>query len=364
MSQPLTPARVSSPGRILRRELEARGWTQKDLANIMGRPHQTINGIIQGSKQITPETAIELAKALGTSAELWTSLESKYRLYVARKQSKHSSEDDDIARKGRLYGFAPVAEMIKRGWIAGADSVNELEEQVCRFFDISRVGQMPQLAISCRQAEDRNPQTSAQMAWARRVENIAREQVVPGFDRKRLKAAIPEILSYALVPEGVELVSTKLRSLGVRFVIVPQLDKTFLDGAAFYLEGNPVIALTLRYDRIDNFWFTLMHEVGHIVAGHKGSYLDNMDDIKVNGEETEANQLAASWLLNEQQLTHFVGKTMPYFSAKKVIAFAQTQQRHPGIVVGRLQRDGVMPYENLSKLKVKVKSHLEKQMYQ
>jgi addiction module HigA family antidote len=83
MTQTLAPARVSSPGRILGRELEARGWTQKDLAEIMGRPHQTINGIIKGNKHITPETAIELADALGTSAEFWTNLEAKYRLHIA-----------------------------------------------------------------------------------------------------------------------------------------------------------------------------------------------------------------------------------------------------------------------------------------
>lgn len=363
MSQLLTPARVSPPGRILKRELEARGWTQKDLAEIMERPHQTINGIVNGNKQITPETALGLAEALGTSAELWTTLESKYRLYLAKKDSAQSSDDSNIARKSRLYSFAPISEMTKRGWLSTADTIDEMEEQVCRFFNISHLQETPQLAVSCRQAENRTPETSAQMAWAKRVENIAREQAVSEFDRERLKAAVPEILSYASAPEGVELVAEKLRSLGVHFAILPQLSKTFLDGAAFYLEGRPVIALTLRYDRIDNFWFTLMHEIGHIVAGHKGSYLDDMDNLEVNQEETEANQLSASWLLNEQELMSFVRSTKPYFSEKKVLDFARSQQRHPGIVVGRLQRNGDLSYKNLNKLKVRVKHHLADQIH-
>lgn len=364
MSQLLTPARVSPPGRILKRELEARGWTQKALAEIMGRPHQTINGIVNGNKQITPETAIELAEALGTSAELWTNLESKYRLHAAKKESEHSSNNNEIARRSWLYSFSPVSEMIKRGWIAGSNSVDELEMQVCHFFNIANVRETPQLAVSCRQAEDRDPQTSAQMAWVRRVEIAAREQTVSVFDRERLEAAVPDILSYALVAKEVELVAKKLRSLGVHFVILPQLSKTFLDGAAFYLDGHPVIALTLRHDRIDNFWFTLMHEIGHVVAGHSGSYLDDMDNLEVNKEETEANQLAADWLLKGQELIPFIEKTKPYFSEKKVVDFAMSQQRHPGIVVGRLQRDGELPYKNLSKLKVKVKHHLLEQVYQ
>jgi HTH-type transcriptional regulator/antitoxin HigA len=86
MNQNLIPARVPTPGKILSRELEARGWTQKDLAEIMSRPVQTINEIIRGSKRITSETAIELSQALGTSPEFWTNLEAKYRLHLAEKE--------------------------------------------------------------------------------------------------------------------------------------------------------------------------------------------------------------------------------------------------------------------------------------
>ncbi|MEH2376906.1 HigA family addiction module antitoxin [Nostoc sp.] len=88
MSQKLAPARVPTPGKILSRELEARGWTEKDLAEIMGCPVQTINEIIRGSKQITPETGIELSQALGTSPEFWTNLEAKYRLHLVVKEKK------------------------------------------------------------------------------------------------------------------------------------------------------------------------------------------------------------------------------------------------------------------------------------
>lgn len=94
MSRNPAPARVTIPGSILSRELEARGWTQKDLAEIMSRPAQTINEIIRGTKQITPETAIELSQALGTSAEFWTNLEAKYRLHLASKDKK----EQDISR--------------------------------------------------------------------------------------------------------------------------------------------------------------------------------------------------------------------------------------------------------------------------
>ena len=373
MSQPLSPARVSSPGRILSRELDARGWTQKDLAEVMGRPHQTINGIVKGNKQVTPETAIELAEALGTSAEFWTNLEAKYRLHLAQKASvqKESPQgtsegsvgDSDISRRGRLYSFAPIAEMLKRGWLNAVDTIDELEKQVCDFFGITQLGETPKLAVNCRQSEKRDPETQAQMTWARRVENIARTQKLPSFDREKLKAAIPEILAFAAEAAGVALVSDKLQSLGVHFIIVRHLGRTYLDGAAFYLEQNPVVALTLRYNRIDNFWFTLMHELAHIVAGHEGSYLDNMDNLEVNQQETEANQLATDWLLDPDALTRFVRATRPYFSVKKVERFAIAQNRHPGILVGRLQREKVIPYQNHKKFLVKIDKYLTDQVY-
>ena len=358
MRQTSAPARVSPPGRILSRELDARGWTQKDLAKIMGRPHQTINGIIQGNKQITPGTAIELAEALGTSAEFWTNLEAKYRLHVAQREVEGPSEESDIARKSRLYSFAPIAEMLKRGWITETDSIDDLEQQVYRFFGIAQLGETPKLAVNCRQSENRDPETQAQMAWVKRVENIIRTQALPPFDRAQLEAAIPEILTCAAQAEDVALVPNKLLSLGVHFAIVPHLSKTYLDGAAFYVGGRPVIALTLRYKRIDNFWFTLMHELGHIVAGHEGGYLDDLENLEVNQAEAEANQLAADWLLDPNQLAQFVEETAPYFSAKTLQDFATSQNRHPGILIGRLKRDGEIPYQNHNKLMVKVDGYL------
>jgi addiction module HigA family antidote len=96
MSRKLTPSRVPTPGKILNRELEARGWTQKDLAEIIGRPVQAINEIIRGTKQITPETALGLSQVLGTSPEFWTNLEAKYRLHLGGKEKQEEETEQNI----------------------------------------------------------------------------------------------------------------------------------------------------------------------------------------------------------------------------------------------------------------------------
>jgi HTH-type transcriptional regulator / antitoxin HigA len=355
MNQRLSPARVPTPGRILTRELEARGWTQKDLAEITGRPVQTINEIVQAKKQITPETALELAEAFGTSAEFWTNLEIGYRLHQARKEK----QEHEIGRKSKLYSLAPISELVKRGWLPVTDSLEELEKQVCDFFGIESIDESPKVAINFRCAQERSPEEIAQLAWAKRVEQVVRQQTVGQFDRERLQAAIPSILACAEYVEDVRKVPELLRSLGVYFAIVPHLSKTYLDGAAFYLDGHPVVALTLRYDRIDSFWFTLMHELGHIVAGHQGSYLDDLANLALTDEETEANLLAANWLIDSLALKVFVMKNQPRFSRKVIEEFAQDQRRHPGIVLGRLHNDQQVPHKNLRVLLIKVDSFLQ-----
>ena len=358
MTQKLQPAIVFPPGRVIGEELEARNWTQRDLAEIMGRPSQTINEIVKGTKQITPETALELSAAFGTSAEFWTNLETSYRLFVARERN----QDEPIARKSKIYEMAPIAEMTKLGWLTKTKSVDELEQQICTFFDISQVDEQPKLALNLRCSQHREQNVNAQLAWAKRVENLARQQNVGAYDRQKLVRAIPELVKLSVEPVNVVRVPEFLMGLGVRFVIVPHLSKTYLDGAALHLDDDmsrPVIALTLRYNRIDNFWFTLMHEIAHIVLEHEGLILDNLDDGDVDEKEREANEMARDWLLAPSDYDRFIEETQPVFSEAKIVFFAAQQLRHSGIIVGRLQREGRVPYSFLKKLLMGVKNELQ-----
>jgi HTH-type transcriptional regulator / antitoxin HigA len=358
MTQRLQAARVFPPGRVIGEELEARDWTQKDLAEIMGRPPQAINEIISGIKQVTPETALELSQAFGTSAEFWTNLESNYQLFRARQ----ASQDKPIARKSKIYEVAPIAEMVKLGWIDRTKDVDVLEQQVCRFLGISEIDEQPQIALNLRCSQHRQPKAAAQLAWAKRVENLARQQSVAVYDRQNLIQAIPELAKMTVQPANVTRVPEFLRDLGVRFVIVPHLSKTYLDGAALHLDDrmdSPVVALTLRYNRIDNFWFTLMHEIAHIVLEHGGIILDNLEDGDVDEKESAANESAGNWLLGPEVYDSFIQQTQPLFSDARVTDFAAQQLRHPGIVVGRLQREERVPYGHLKKHLVSIKNDLQ-----
>jgi len=354
MGAQLRAARVPPPGRIIRRELEARGWTQKDLAHIMDRPEQTISQIVNGRKSVTPDTALQLAAAFGTSAELWLNMEASYQLYQARKEE----DDPHIARKSRLYSLVPLTEIRRRDWIQCGGSLDDLEQAVCDFLGISTLDEVPQLAVSFRQSDIGNPEVAAEIAWLKRVEHLAKRQTVGSFNRERLRASISDLLALSARAEDVSAVPALMHELGVHFVIVPHLPKTYLDGAAFRLNGHPVVALTLRHDRIDNFWFTLLHELAHIVAEHEGGFLDYLDDESDSPVEREANRMARDWLLDRPTLETFVSDTEPFFSREKVIAFAEHQERHPGIVVGRLQHEDLIPWKNLRELLAPVRDYV------
>jgi HTH-type transcriptional regulator/antitoxin HigA len=334
------PAVVVGPGDRLQRELTARGWTQRDLAEIMGRPVQTVNEIVKGGKQITAETATQLAEAFGTSPDLWLNLEWAYRLSLAERPS------DDIARRRQLYAIAPVGELLRRGWLGGAKTLDEVEQALFGFLGIRSIDDDPPVPIAgLRHTSTRDPEPRAQIAWVKRTESLARAQSLDAaFDRKQLAADIPELLASSTSPGAHCDVPTFLLQRAVHFVLVPHLPKTYLDGAAFMLERRPVIGMTLRYDRLDHFWFTLTHELAHVVLGHKG-VIDQFGKPDVDdATEAQANATASAWLIDPNAYAEFLDKTDSRPSRGDILEFAEAMKRHPGIVVGRLHHEGVLAY--------------------
>ena len=354
MEESRRPARVSPPGRIISAELEARDWTQKDLAQIMGRPEQMVSEIIRGRKRVTSETALELADVFGTSAAFWANLEANYRLHEAATGARGR----DISRRSRLFSLAPVRELQKRGWIPRTSDLGELEATVLAFLRQASLDETPALAANFRQSAARTADDRAMLAWVRRVEALSAEQRLPPFEHSKLAAALPRIRELTATPSAVSTVPDLLAEVGIHFVIVPHLQKTYIDGAALAATGRPTVAVSLRYDRIDSFWFTLMHELAHLALGHAGNYVDNLDDPARSKDEKQADKAASDWLIDPGPYAAFVNHTPRPFSLHSIEAFARSQSRHPGIVVGRLQHDGLAEWTHFRRTLVKVSPFL------
>jgi HTH-type transcriptional regulator/antitoxin HigA len=349
------PAEVFPPGEFLREELEERGWTQTDLAEILGRPIRVVNEIIMGKRRISAETAKGLAAALGTSPEFWLNLEAAYHLWRAG-----TDDGGTISRRARLFTLGPLKEMLRRGWIEASDNIEVLEKRVADFYEIASLDEDPTFAgHAARKSTSYTSTTPAQTAWLFRVRKLARAVYVQPYSKDNLDDAIQRLRLLLHAPQEVRHVPRILSEAGIRFVIVEALSGTRIDGACFWLEDSPVVALSLRFDRIDSFWHTLMHELGHVLNGD-GLTLDTDLEVRrpdVDKPEAEkvADQFAVEQLIPQDKLDNFIARIRPLYSALRIEAFARTCHVHPGIVVGQLQHRGEIAWTNLRRLLVPIR---------
>jgi len=348
------PAEVFPPGEFIREELEARGWTQGDLAQIMGRPLRLVNELVAGKKQITPETARGLAKALGDNDPLyWMNLDSAYRL------ANTEPVDDAVERRAKLYSLFPVRELMKRNWIEQSNNLDVVEHRVCRFFEIKTLDERPQLAHAAKAAQY-DERTSLQYAWLYRAKELAEGVHALPYSETKLRGALARLRELLVAPEEIRQVPGILARSGVKFVIVEFLPGAKIDGAAFWLNDSPVIALSLRFDRVNNFWFVLRHEIEHVLR-RDGQVIDvelteqlqRKDDLPP--EEVAANAAASDFIVPHAELNNFVTRVRPLYSEQRILLFAKRIGVHPGLVVGQLQFRDEMPYTHFHKYLVKVR---------
>ncbi len=337
-------------------ELEARGWTQGDFAEIVGRPLQAVNEILMGKKAITPETAVLFSRALGTTPEFWLNLESSYRLDLLHKEER---KPDHVTRKSKLYSKAPVKELIRRRWIKPTKSPEQLETKVCTFLGISNLDEEPAIAANFKKSDKGVIDTPSLIAWVRKAEMEASKLSCKPFDSAKLNDALPELVRLSGEEKAMAEIPDRLCGLGIRLVFVPHLPQTRVDGAAFWLDKkSPVVALSLRMDRADNFWFTLIHELVHIQDDSRGEagYLDkDIMQEPQNQKEKQVNQKTRDLLIPPAQFRNFMTKNKPFFSRSVVLNFARDIGIHPAIVVGRLHYEEALPYTHLRNVMGKVR---------
>ncbi|MBC7860169.1 MAG: HigA family addiction module antidote protein [Burkholderiaceae bacterium] len=351
------PAEVFPPGEFLREELEAREWSQRELADILNRPPRLISELIAGKRGITPETARGLADAFGTSAEYWMNLESLYQL------SKVKIANNDVARKSRLYSKFPVREMLRRGWIRASENLDVLEQRFCEFFNIPDMDAQAGLNHRAKKTDAAMDVTPLQLAWLFRVRAMAVQQTISPYSREKLLAAVEKLKALVLAPEETRHVPRILAEAGVRLVLVEAVAGSKLDGACFWLAiDQPVIGMSMRFDRIDNFWFVLRHEIEHVLREDGKDEDEPVIDTDVGDDkdglaecEVRANKAGADFCVPQDQLENFIARVQPYFSEQKVLSFAQRIQVHPGLVVGQLQRK-LGRHDFLRKHQVKVRA--------
>lgn len=354
----LSPAEVFPVGAFIREELEERGWTQRDLASIMGRPISLVQQIIAGRRGITATTAHELAEAFGTSSTLWMGLDAEYQLFATR------NERAEIRKRAQVFEYAPIHDMRRRGWIEKTNELDRLVPALLEFFRVDSLECTPSLVAKARASVDSGDGglTPEQVAWCYRALQIATGTQVGRLTKAGLRSCITDLQMLTNEPEQARHVPQVLAKAGVRFAIVEHLPRTRIDGAALWLDDkSPVVALSMRYDRIDYFWHTLCHELFHVL--HRDGIMLDIDSVHSgkrrpatqNEVEIRADQEAAAALVSPDNLKDFIARKKPFYRKSDIVRFARTQNVHPGIVAGQLQYLGEIDYGANREMLVKVR---------
>lgn len=324
------------PGVHIARELEARGWIQSDLAFVLDVASSTVSNLVSGKKPISAKDSVALGEIFGLGPDHFLKLQSEYDLQLAETPPLVVQHRAMVQRK------YPLREMMKRGWISASNE--PLESKVSSFFGVDRIEDIPHINHAARKTSyDEDEFRVSQLAWLYRVRQIANEVVVPPYDRSKLQRAVEDFRVMLESPEEIRHVPGVLAECGVRYVVVEGLSGGAIDGVCFWLDDkSPVIGMSLRYDRIDNYWFVLRHEIEHVLNcdGLEQPIIDEDLSPSCDGlpeEEVRANKAAADFCVPEKKMDSFFHRKNPYFSRKDVIIFAKRMHVHPGLVVGQLQ---------------------------
>lgn len=348
------------PGDFILEELESRHWTQDDLAAILATTPKTVSQLINGKAYITLDMAKRLAKAFEQSPQYWLNLDANYRL---RLNEKASAAENGIAMRAMIYGYMPIREMVKNGWLLiPGKSVRDLAAAVTSFWDMDtldfgfmKAAALPHCRSSEAHAEKFNPYFA--YTWYHVARNQAKSVSFKApWNRAKVEELARRLPEFTTMADGVRLFIRELNAAGVGFLRLQHLSKTYLDGAAFMLNGRPFVVYTMRFDRLDNFWFTMAHELGHILL-HLGKgedyFLDSFDGELKDIKEKEANQFAEGCMASEKIRQWGRGRS-GRISEYDVRMIARQLRLEPSIVVGCLQHAKLLSARNLNKLKTPV----------
>jgi HTH-type transcriptional regulator/antitoxin HigA len=334
------------PGEYLAEVLDAKGMAQAELARRIGRPIQAINEIVKGEKAITPATALQLEKALDVPAHVWTGLESRYQLIKARLEEKRQ-----LQKESALLPRAPYKQLSDLGCVERTHDNERKIRELHRFYGVSSLANLPGVKAyeaSFRCGATREASSYALAAWLRCAEMRAAELPVEPFSKGRLRKALGEIraLSVKKQAEFMPELRQRLAQSGVVLILLPHFAKTYANGATFWLGADKaVLLMSTRGKWMDIFWFSLFHEIGHILLHPKKTFIDkDQAPPEFARQEKKADAFAEESLIGTERLGEFTAKAD--FSRAAIAAFAGEIGISAGIVIGRLQHKGFIKYDS------------------
>ena len=336
------------PGEYLEEVLDSLGMNKDELAQRMGRPAPKLSAIFSGKKAITPETALQLERVTGVSAHIWSSLEAEYRLISARKKMNDTRQQ--LKSEEQLVADYCYPALKKLGVVKDMRLRAEKAEELRRYFGVSALSNVPAIRryqpVFRRGRGNAISESRAVAAWLRFGEIRGQEARCAPFNRNALLADLGRLRR--LTRQAPVALKDLLAGLGIVLVLCPHFPKTYVNGAVFWLGQNKAVLMPRNRGRwADIFWFTLFHQIGHLVLHSKeGTILEGATFTqKELLREKEADRFAQDALISPEAFSDFEGEGV--FTRVAVERFAEEHCVHPGIVVGRLQYEELVPHNSV-----------------
>lgn len=354
-----------APGEFIREELELRNWQQDDLAEVVGLSKKFVNELIMNKKHITIETARLLSKAFGQSPAYWINIDVNYYL----RESPETRRTKEVEEKAKIFKYMPIKEMVKKGWLKSYQTLEALKQQVLAFWNIDELDfiflEKTEIPGFGEPDIGFNYNKYYALCWFEMAKKVAKNFHIYNYKEKKLKELAENLPVFMIKEHGVEEFISELAAAGIKFFVLSHLKKAFIDGAAFYDDKNPVIVYTSRYDRIDHFWFTMVHEISHIILhlDKKNYFLDNLERLESEFQQ-EAQRLAVKILKVEEIMEYFKSrKYQKYISAPRVSYCKEELKLDSTIIAGVLQHYGKMSRKNLNRFKKTVSNLIPKEYF-
>lgn len=338
---------ATPPGYTIREQLEQRGMTQKEFAVRMDMSEKHISRLINGEVRLTPNVSMRLESILGIPSEFWNNLEA---IYQSKKQQAEEENAMDADRE--ILKYIPYADMIKLSWIENVKKAAEKIKNLRRFFEVARITLVDRVSmngVAYRKLGSNKKSKYILAVWVQKAKLIAREQEVSAINLQKLKTELPELRKLTL-GEWEEIqpkLSGILSDCGIAFVMLPALKGSFLHGASFTDGRKIVLALTQRGKYADKFWFSLFHEIYHILEGHM-----NKAEGLTEEDENMADEFARDILIPREEYEKFV--KADDFSVSALKGFAESINADVGILVGRLQKENHIDFNEMNYLRKKL----------
>ena len=331
------------PGETLREKLEELGMTPKEFAVRTGKPVKTISEILNGKSSITFEMSVLFEKVLKIPANFWIKKQANYNEFVAREKQK-----EELKKAQEWAMQFPYPQMAKMGLVKPTRKVEEKAEELLHYFNVSKPSAWENIylnkqtpvffRISLKHAK--NPY--ALSALLRMGEIKANSVNAPDFNKAVLKSILPDLKTImANKPNNyLQQIQKKCLLAGIKVIYTHNLPKTVIHGTVRWINNKPVLQISDRLKRYDIFWFSLFHEIGHILLhGNKKSIF--LEEIK-NSEnkdhkEQEADEFAAQLLLNDNEYEEIINSINTGTDIMETIRYyANEFGTHKDIIIGRI----------------------------